>query len=63
MFSIPKIVGSVASLILFFSLIERPDIPMKMILKLQTETFKLLDSNWGSPSIFYKNGKFTRVVK
>ncbi len=61
MFSIPKIVGTVVVLFSLFIFIGKSDIPMKMILKLQTETSKLLNSSWGSPSAFYKNGKYTKI--
>ena len=55
MFSIPKIVGAIVTLFLFCSLVGRPDIPMKMILSLQTEAYKHLNADWGNPSIFDKS--------
>ncbi len=63
MFSIPKVVGTVVALFSFFIFIGKSDIPIKMILKLQAETFKLLDADWGSPSVFYKNARFVKIYK
>ena len=51
-FSIPRIVGALVSFFLLCSLAGRPDIPMKMILHLKAETFKVIDMDWGNPSIF-----------
>ncbi len=50
-FSIPKIVGAIVSFILFCTLIGKPEIPMKMILKLQIETMKMIDLDWVVPRI------------
>ena len=49
---IPKIAGAILTFFLFCSLIGRPDIPMKMLLKLQVETFKVIDADWGDPNVF-----------
>ena len=54
-FSIPKIVGAIVSFVLFCTLIGKPEIPMKMILKLQIETMKIIDMDWGNPSVFNRN--------
>ncbi len=51
-FSIPKIVGAIVSFFLICSLVGKPEIPMKMILKLQAETFKVIDQDWGNPAVF-----------
>ena len=52
MFSIFEIVKIVVGFILMGGLMTRPDIPMKMILKLQKETYTVIDKPWGSPKFF-----------
>jgi len=54
-FSIPKIVGAIVSFVLFCTLIGKPEIPIKMILKLQVEILKVIDADWGSPAVFDKS--------
>ena len=55
MFSIFEIVKIVMGLILIGGFMARPDIPMELILKLQKETYTIIDKPWGSPAVFDEN--------
>ena len=51
-FSIVKIIKAIVLFFALFILLGKPEIPMKMILRLQIETMKVIDSDWGCPAVF-----------